>query len=487
MRQRPPNQNDSNDKQSESGIPALGIPGEMSFNPEIPPAAQLLFGLIRNLSKGPKGCWSSNRQLGIVINKDNSSVKRFLSKLRDGGYIVIEHSKNKKNGSLERHIFESTAYRELYRPLAEVVSQYLAKPGSILPKEYKKRVRQALQEIKSAKRQRGEGLKTTPGGEGGGSKMSRGGLKNEPLSNSILNSIIEDTKVSLSDSGESPGKPLKRFQRLSPKEAPPDYIKPKTGEWAVLASWSKLPRPAGQHAKLNTQTIKRAVESITQLKNGVFGNPARRQFDTKLLNKHKIELTELAPRKFPIREICRVIEGPFADMFKEGYWPPNKEGLPKRLSDFFYNPRTQWSFFLQCVYAPPGLLKNPLTTDPHPNLTKYLVQHGFTDLKDPSPSLWKSYLEGIAQLKKYLNDINWGNYGSRQMFPGGEKGELYGLVTAYVKWLKGRDYPELLAAPHIERLEWSMLRPDFWMWQKFQESVNRYWGRVFKCIPTEED
>ena len=47
-------------------------------------------------------------------------------------------------------------------------------------------------------------------------------------------------------------------------------------------------------------------------------------------------------------------EGPLADMYREGFWPPDKSRLPKSLSDALYNRNTQSSFFVLACYDPPN-------------------------------------------------------------------------------------------------------------------------------------
>lgn len=266
------------------------------------------------------------------------------------------------------------------------------------------------------------------------------------------------------------------------------FIKPGSGEFAVLLSWNKLPLPAHAHVRLDTVLIKQAANFIDQMRNGIFGRNNRNVWDGGWLDKHKINQKEFEERKWKVREICQVIEGPLADMYRQGYWPLRKSGLPHSLVTAFYNPKKHSSFFIQAAYDPPGLLRREEKPkgDPYPDITEILIKEEILNLKQMKPDDWKRYFEGVKSLAKCLGDIDWENYGARQMFPGGRLGNPCVLIMQYVKWLKG-DAPDIRAPRSIPtQIHMGMIRPDFWGWQEFMISVNRYWGRVFLCIPAEE-
>lgn len=435
-------------------LPAIIIPGEILFNPFISSTEKILFGFIRSLSKSSRGCWASNSFLSQLINRNKTSISLLLSNLKDNGYIKIIEVK-KKNGTFERRIYERTEYHELYKPIVEAAHNYFFTSYDF--------------------------------SKGALWKIIRGIMENHKLKDIIIrDKDIRDKeyKYSLNDSGESSPKNKEPL----PKKTSPNFIKPQTGEYAVLCSWNKLPGPAHAHTKLNTKTVKHIAEFIEQMRNGTFGDPSRRKWNGDWLDKHKIDLREFAKKKWTIREICRVIEGPLTDMYKDGYWPPSKDRLPKSLADAFYNSRTQSSFFIQAAYDPPGQLKikNKIGQDLYPDITEILVKEEILDLKQMKSDDWKRYFEGVKSLAKCLGDIDWENYGARQMFPGGRSGNPCVLIMQYVKWLKG-DAPDIRAPRSIPtQIHMGMIRPDFWGWQEFMISVNRYWGRVFLCIPAEE-
>jgi len=304
-----------------------------------------------------------------------------------------------------------------------------------------------------------------------------------------INIINNINKESIKDSLKGFDKtPLKENQKFLQKKDPPNFIKPQTGEYAVLCSWNKLPSPAHAHTKLSTKTVKHVAEFIRQMRNGIFGDPSRRKWDGGWLDKHKIDQKKFAEKKWTIREICWTIEGPLTDMYKDGYWPQSKDRLPKSLVDAFYNSRTQTSFFIQAYYDSPGKIKVRSKTgqDPYPLITTDLATQGVLQLDRMRESDWRQYHEGIKSLVKYLDDIDWGNYGAGQIFKGGRSGNPYSLIMQYVKWMKG-DAPDIRPPRSIpERLHVGMVRSDFWAWQEFMISVNRYWKGVFRSIPYEE-
>lgn len=450
---------DPKEDEQKIGLPAIIIPGEILFNPFVSSTEKILFGFIKSLSKSSRGCWATNLFLSRLVDCSKRSIIRFLSNLRHYKYIKIEEIK-KRNGEIERRIFEGTKYHELYLPIVETIHDFLHG-------DYKR-----LE-------------------EGGVSFLTMGGVKNDALM-LLYNTIIDkDSRVSkdtLNDSLESSSeKPSNHFERTSPIP-PPDYIKPKTGEYAVLLAWNKFPSPARQHTKLNTKTILQVTHYLDQMRSGIFGDPSRRRWDNKWMDRHKIDMKEFAERRWTFREICKTIEGPLGDMYREGFWPQDKSNLPKSLSDALYNPRTQSSFFVMAYYDPLGPLKSQPMKDPHKGITEDLVAvwHAI-DPRGMSPRDWKQYSQGIKGIEKCLGEIDWNNYGARQMFPGGQKGNPYTLVMEYVRWMKGQNPDLLIPSRIVERLNWSMIRPDYWMWQKFMEAVNKYWGQAFKSIETRED
>ncbi|MCJ7747894.1 MAG: helix-turn-helix domain-containing protein [Desulfobacterales bacterium] len=497
----------SKDKQ-EISLPFIVIPGEILFNPYISPTQKILFGFIRSLSKTQRGCWATNEYLGRLIGCNKTTVSSLLSGLKKYGYIEFKQTQ-KKDQSSERHIYETSEYHEIYKSLviafhvhvstSEVIAaledevEKICCPGNQENFDKDKGLWSEFRDELSAEERQGDFEKS----KGVLDKIKRGILRNQnPYLDSYTyknNDIGIESKDSINDSGESPSKTQNRFQRTSPaqcllkkEKSPIVYIEPGTGEYAVVSTWNKLLPPASQHTDLGTKTILQVKRYLVEMKNGVFGDISRRLWDGKWIDRHKINVKAFAEKKWTFREICRTIEGPLGDMYKEGFWPPDKLSLPRSLAGAFYNLHTHSSFFVMAYYDPPGPLKGQPMKDPHKGITEDLISVWHAIDPRMSQGDWRQYSQGVKGLEKYLEEIDWSNYGARQMFPGGQKGNPYTLVMEYVKWMEGQN-PDLLAPSKVvERLNWSMIRPDFWMWQKFMEAVNRYWGQVFLCIPAEE-
>ena len=66
------------DEKQEWGLPAIGIPSEILFNPLFSNSEKLLFGFLRNLSAQPKKCFATNTYLGNTVGLTKRSISRSL-------------------------------------------------------------------------------------------------------------------------------------------------------------------------------------------------------------------------------------------------------------------------------------------------------------------------------------------------------------------------------------------------------------------------
>ena len=117
-------------KEIEIGIPSIGIPGEVLFNPELTPTEKIFFGLLRNLSKSKRGCWASNRYLGDLIGVGKQTISNSIANLDKFGYIIVKRSSDKK-GNKQRNIFIDLKYTEKYKSLIESVHDMVYKNNYI--------------------------------------------------------------------------------------------------------------------------------------------------------------------------------------------------------------------------------------------------------------------------------------------------------------------------------------------------------------------
>ena len=106
------------------GLPDIGIPAEVLFNPELSNTQRILFGFIRNLSHSPKGCWASNRYLAKCLKTKPQTITNGVTKLKDLYYIEVEYH-TMLNGLQGRNIFINKNYPGIYeRYLKEVYKNF---------------------------------------------------------------------------------------------------------------------------------------------------------------------------------------------------------------------------------------------------------------------------------------------------------------------------------------------------------------------------
>ena len=90
------------------GLPDIGIPAEILFHPKLSNTEKILFGLIRNLAHGEKGCYASNSWLVnpiytiiyIIVNVFYKQRKiKYINK-----YILKNRLKKQKNGKRQTKV-----------------------------------------------------------------------------------------------------------------------------------------------------------------------------------------------------------------------------------------------------------------------------------------------------------------------------------------------------------------------------------------------
>lgn len=133
------------DEAQKFGLPDIGIPAEVLFNPELSHTQKILFGFIRNLARSEKGCWASNRYLAACLGLKKQTVTNGVAKLKDLLYVTIEFKKlsNGVQGRVIRindlypHIY-SAYLKEVYKNLNRGVLNSLYPPIKNFVDPYKK-------------------------------------------------------------------------------------------------------------------------------------------------------------------------------------------------------------------------------------------------------------------------------------------------------------------------------------------------------------
>lgn len=77
-----------------SGGYFLIIPEPVASHPDLCPAAKLFFGRLTQFTQKKGFCWASNAYLGELMGVDERTIKRWLSDLKDIGFIRIETKKH---------------------------------------------------------------------------------------------------------------------------------------------------------------------------------------------------------------------------------------------------------------------------------------------------------------------------------------------------------------------------------------------------------
>ncbi|KKN67701.1 hypothetical protein LCGC14_0458450 [marine sediment metagenome] len=113
--------NEENKNQKiEWGLPSIGIPSEVLFNPFLTHTEKMLFGFIRNMSMTKKGCWASNKYLGALLGVKSQTISNGVANLKKYAYVkVIFEGDKKLTQEKKRRIFINNDYQNLYRSLVE--------------------------------------------------------------------------------------------------------------------------------------------------------------------------------------------------------------------------------------------------------------------------------------------------------------------------------------------------------------------------------
>lgn len=119
----------NSEKEFELGLPSIGIPSEVLFNPFLTATEQKLFGFIRNLSQSKRGCWATNNYLAslFIPKLTSQTISNGIAKLKKYAYINVEYLKQTTQKGIvkERRVYINNDYPKLYRPIVELIHQEL--------------------------------------------------------------------------------------------------------------------------------------------------------------------------------------------------------------------------------------------------------------------------------------------------------------------------------------------------------------------------
>jgi len=114
-------------QEQQFGMPDVGIPAEVLFNPELTETQKVLFGFIRNLAHTEKGCWASNSYLSKFMNCGRQTITNGIAKLKEYNYIIVELH-GLENGTQTRRIYINKMFPQIYSDYLQEVYKNINRP-----------------------------------------------------------------------------------------------------------------------------------------------------------------------------------------------------------------------------------------------------------------------------------------------------------------------------------------------------------------------
>ena len=105
----------TNEPKQQFGLPAIGIPAEVLFHPKLSNTEKILFGLIRNLAYGEKGCFASNNWLGGLLGVKTQTISNGINHLKEWEVIIVEYTTDREKQT--RHIYLNPEYSHIYNEM----------------------------------------------------------------------------------------------------------------------------------------------------------------------------------------------------------------------------------------------------------------------------------------------------------------------------------------------------------------------------------
>ncbi len=100
--------------QQQFGLPAIGIPSEVLFHPELTNTEKILYGLIRNLASSERGCYASNKWLSGLLGVNKQTISNGVANLKQWELIIVKLKYDDQLERTERRIFLNPEYPLIY-------------------------------------------------------------------------------------------------------------------------------------------------------------------------------------------------------------------------------------------------------------------------------------------------------------------------------------------------------------------------------------
>ena len=208
-------------------------------------------------------------------------------------------------------------------------------------------------------------------------------------------------------------------------------------ESKLIEYWNSLPNTR-KHKLPASKVYQGAMKYFRAMKNGTFDTVCE-------LDKSSF----VTPKsKWTDKEIMKAMHN-VALLFTEGYWPENKNFIPKDLKTLLYNPRTQKSLFHNYAYTPPQkIVVQKLDDDEHEFATLF-------DVDSLSVSEMIRIQTGIKKIHEFYQTIPNDESGQvAYWYPTFER-----LCKAYVNWLLDQDW--------IDEIHVGAINTSSKLWGKF--------------------
>ena len=104
----------TNEPRQQFGLPAIGIPAEVLFHPELTNTEKILYGLIRNLTSSERGCYASNKWLSGLLGVNKQTISNGVANLKQWELIIVKLKYDNQSERTERRIFLNPEYPLIY-------------------------------------------------------------------------------------------------------------------------------------------------------------------------------------------------------------------------------------------------------------------------------------------------------------------------------------------------------------------------------------
>lgn len=235
----------------------------------------------------------------------------------------------------------------------------------------------------------------------------------------------------------------------------------------LIDFWNELPNTS-KHKKRTTKTYKKITAHLNQLKSGVFSK--RNKLDQDFLTRNKIT-NGLLSKQYTTSELREGLLR-LSNMLTEGYWPFNKEKLPKSLQQLLFNPHTGSSMFLKVMAkAPEQLSKSKLRrpVDRNEDMTESLLERKLIVLDDLSIREIRVMFKHLQAIKNYHTEaLEYDRFGNKLI----RYEQPHKLLDDYLKWIDDQEWLEgfKLSLLNIENKPWKLFTK--WASECIGETLN---------------